>query len=241
MADSRTQAGTGSELGQRFAHHTSANGPLSGSVTESQVYRGVSRELVRPVFLEACQLRFKQPTLEDVIRHSATQLSYDIVLAMLEAALRLLPPDGTMDGTLLRRGKAADKARKAADAESSFVDRLLSMYRELLREEEQKERIRALMESGTVETVRSTPDVLFSRETSVCRTTCRWIEYKNTFGFCASPFFAAKNKKQFAKYASTFGPGMIVYKLGYEREHIQIGGVHCFREIEVVDRLRLLD
>ncbi|KAK5111166.1 hypothetical protein LTR85_012248 [Meristemomyces frigidus] len=197
--------------------------------------------MVKPVFLKACQLRFEKPTPEVVISHTKTRLSYDIVSAILEAALRLLPPDRTADGTLRRQEKAAKKAQRAADAEFAFVDLLLSVDKELLREEEQKEQIRALVERGTLEIVRSTPDVRFSRETSVCGITCRWLEYKNTFGFRSSPFVAAKDKKQFAKYASTFGPGMVVYKLGYERNHIQIEGVHCFREKEVVDWLRLLN
>lgn len=216
------------------ASNASVPSPQLAVVSASAPYNGVPRELVMKVFRIACQLRSQEPTPELIIAESRTNLHHEIVSAILEAALRLLPPDNTPDGIQLRRDKAAEKARKAEEAESGFIHCLRKLDPRLLCEAQLQEQIRAAQDAGTLDTVRLTPDALLSQTTLICGKLCAWVEYKNTFGFRSSPFVAGKNKAQYRKYALEFGPGMVVYKLGYENNHVQIEGVYCFREAEVV-------
>lgn len=204
-----------------------------------QPYDGVPRELVTPVFRAACKLRFSNPTPDAILARTHTSLGPDIVAAILEAALRLLPADDSDAGALLRQQRAADKAAKAAMAESALVDRLRRVDPELLCEQELKARLKAALDAGQTPSCRLTPDAMLSRPTVICGKECNWVEYKNTFGFRSSPYVAAKNKQQFARYASRLGPGMVVFKLGYETKHVEVDGVHCFREAEVLEWLEL--
>lgn len=202
-------------------------------------YDGVPRDVVAPVYNMAVRLRFSRPKPERIISKTKTQLDYDIVSAIIEAALRVLPPDNTPEGIASRRTRDAEKARHADAAEKTFVESVLEIDTSLLNQSQQLTRYKATVdETGLVDTVKVTPDILFSKPTNVCGVLCHWIEYKNTFGFRKSPFVAKKNKKQFQRYATALGSGMVVYKLGYETQHVQIDGVHCFREAEVMGWLQ---
>ncbi|KAK3617876.1 hypothetical protein LTR56_025008 [Elasticomyces elasticus] len=172
----------------------------------------------------ACRLRFEHPKPELVIAETGTSLGYDVVSAIIESALRLLPIDNTPEGIRKRQAKEIEKANKADDAESAFVVRLLEVDPQLLRESQQQTQIKAALEAGQHNVVRLTPDALLSRCVRICGRDCAWVEFKNTFGFRLSPFVAARNKKQFRKYASSLSPGMVVYKLGYEMDHVKIEG-----------------
>ena len=224
--------------------HTVAGGnehafPLNTIISKQPLYEGVPGTLVTPVFKMASRLRFSQPTPSTTIARTRTTLDHDIVSAIIEAALRLLPPENTREGIKLRQEKAADRARRAEDAESAFIEHLSRADTKLLRERELKERTQAALDAGQQDVVRLTPDALLSQPTLICGKVCAWVEYKHTFGFRTSPFVASKNKAQFRKYVSAFGPGMVVYKLGYETNHIHVEGVHCFREKEVLQWLEL--
>jgi hypothetical protein len=61
--------------------------------------------------------------------------------------------------------------------------------------------------------------------------------FKNYFGFRENPFVASKNKKHFQKYATQIWPGAVVYRLGFETDHVNIDGVMTFREREVLQNL----
>jgi len=208
------------------------------SLTGPKEYEGIPRNVVQSLYNKALQLRFTRPTPGSLIRATRTNLEAEVVSAILEGALRLLPRDVDLIEDALRLEKEREKARKANEAERAFVNRLLSLYHALLGEEEQRRRIRAIRDAGTQPSITSTPDVRFSKPTILCDKTCHWVEFKNNFGFRSNPFIAPKNKKQLSRYASELGPGMVVFKLGYESNHLQLSGVHCFREVEV---LRWLD
>jgi hypothetical protein len=45
-----------------------------------------------------------------------------------------------------------------------------------------------------------------------------------------TPFVGPSNKKQFRKYAIQLGFSAVVYRLGYETDHLDIEGVKAFRE-----------
>ncbi|TKA65111.1 hypothetical protein B0A55_12523 [Friedmanniomyces simplex] len=142
--------------------------------------------------------------VQQLDRQYSTYLCYRTVSAILEAALRLVPVDRGPEGTLQRQQKAAERARRAKDAELAFISLLISIDTKFLREDEQKERIVASIKAGDTDIIRVTPDVLFTQPTNVCGFTCHWIEYKDTFGFRGEPFVAARNKKQI-RNVITFG------------------------------------
>ncbi|KAK1807376.1 hypothetical protein LTR12_018275 [Friedmanniomyces endolithicus] len=193
-------------------------------------YKGVPKNKVDNVFRKACQLRFRHPTPDDIILATKTDLCYRTVSAILSP-----------EGTLQRQQKATERARRAKDAELAFINLLISIDTKFLREDEQKERIVASIKAGDIDIIRVTPDVLFTQPTNVCGFTCHWIEYKDTFGFRGDPFVAARNKKQLRKYATIFGTGMVVHKLGFECGRLQLEGVCCLREAEVVESRRRAD
>ena len=79
-----------------------------------------------------------------------------------------------------------------------------------------------------------TPDVLFDTPTMIFGHMCRWIGYKNTFGFKSSPYVHSKNKSQFQRYVTQLGEGAVVYKLGYECGPNTLPGVQICREAEAI-------
>jgi hypothetical protein len=85
--------------------------------------------------------------------------------------------------------------------------------------------------------LRSTPDIRFLEPILIDEHLCHWIECKTYFGFKSNPFIASKNKKQLKRYASEIGSGAVVYKLGFEIDHIVLAGIHSFREAEALHYL----
>ncbi|KAE8404960.1 hypothetical protein BDV37DRAFT_246188 [Aspergillus pseudonomiae] len=186
-------------------------------------YLGVPRDAVMPIFRMACRLRFIKPDVDTLLRHINTQLDHMIVAALIEAALRLLPPDNTPEG----KERMQKKMRDAQLAENSFTDQIRAMDYRFLTESEQKER-----------NLQPTPDIRFLKPVSIHGKLCHWLEYKNYFGFKANPFVAAKTRKQLRRYLSALGPGAVVYRLGFEIDHISIEGVQSFREAETLYSLK---
>jgi hypothetical protein len=190
--------------------------------------------MIKPVFQAACRIRFANPTVEDVVRLTRTSLAASIVSAILEGARRLLPPDNSPEGQDLRRAEMAKKALQAFEAETAFTVQLQKFQPLSMTEEQQKESIRIKSEAGLVNLVKATPDLLFLETTSLCGFRTNWIEYKNMFGFKSNPFVHAKIKKQLKRYTEIYGDGMVVFKLGYESEHLNIEGLRVMREAEVL-------
>lgn len=189
---------------------------------------------IKPVFSAACYLRHRNPAVSEIVQMTHTKLNMEVVAAILEGALRLLPPDNTPEGRQMRRQKEQEKAEHARKAEDDFVEQIRQFQPAMLDETEQKQQISAAQEAGNISIVRATPDVLFIRPTEINGIICHWIEYKNSFGFKQNPFVQQKIKKQCRTYASLFGPGIIVYKLGFEELLLNIEGVYTFREREVL-------
>ncbi|CDM38413.1 Zinc finger, C2H2 [Penicillium roqueforti FM164] len=189
-------------------------------------YTGVPRAAVTPVFKIACRLRFMKPDVNMLLRRIDTQLDTMVISALIEAALRLLPPDNSPNGRAEAEERMRQKRERALIQETSFIDRMRDLGYQFRTEREQKE-LR----------LSPTPDIRFLEPVSVNGHSCYWIEYKNYFGFKANPFITSKNKKQFRKYVSGLGPGAVVYKLGYEIEHIAMIGVETFREAEFLNNL----
>ncbi|KAJ5712952.1 uncharacterized protein N7483_010133 [Penicillium malachiteum] len=174
----------------------------------------------------ACHLRFENPDVNMLLSHIETQLDHMVISALIEAALRLLPPDDTPEGRLEAKERMQRKMERAHLQEVAFVDQVRKFGYQLLTESEQKNHH-----------LRSTPDIRFIQPVSINGQLCHWIEFKNSFGFKSNPFIAAKNKKQLQRYSSELGSGAVVYKLGFEIDHIVAPGIHSFREEEVLDFL----
>jgi hypothetical protein len=199
----------------------------------STQYRGIPSSQIKPVFKAACYSRFREPVAADIIRTTRTTLEPDIVAAILEGALRLLPVDTTPEGQQTRREKERAKAEHAQKAENDFVEQVRRLQPAMLDETQQKQRILAARESGSPLEIRATPDVLFHEPTEINGAVCHWIEYKNMFGFKQNPFVHSKIEQQCRRYASLFGTGIIVYRLGFEVRLLDVEGVHVMHERDV--------
>lgn len=201
---------------------------MIGAVIDDSVppYIGIPRDTVGPVFKMACRLRFAKPDVDMLLGRIDTQLDRMIVLALIEAALRLLPPDNTPEGRAEAKKKMQKKMEQARLHETAFIDQLRYFGYQFLTEREQKE-----------VQLHPTPDIRFLRPISIQGHLCHWLEYKSYFGFKANPFIASKNKKQLTKYTSELGSGAVVYKLGFEIDHILVAGLRSFREAEVLHSL----
>lgn len=213
-------------------------GPLNYCSRIGDGYTGISKSSIRPIFNAACRLKHSRPKVADIIELTGTALEPDIVSAITQAALRLPPMDNSPQGIKARRKRDAKITEQALGAEADFLEHFTVRGYRYLSERQQKELNKANqgLKSGFVQ--RSTPDILFVEPTVICGHPCHWIEYKNFFGFRSNPFVAARNRKQFQRYATAIGPGAVVYKLGYERDHINIKDVQCFRETEVLQELK---
>ncbi|KAM0714505.1 hypothetical protein Q7P37_009799 [Cladosporium fusiforme] len=179
-------------------------------------------------------VRYNGPTVQDIIRSTGTALDPEIVGAILEGALRLLPPDESPEGKIARKTKMATKAAQALAAETAFVAKMQGYQPRSSNEAEQREKIRHAIEAGWVDVVKLTPDILFSEVTPLCGFDCNWIEYKNMFGFKSNPFVHKKNKAQLRRYVAAFGKGIVVYRLGYESDHLVVDGLKVMREADLV-------
>ncbi|GAA3304362.1 hypothetical protein GCM10020218_103770 [Dactylosporangium vinaceum] len=186
-------------------------------------YTGIPRATVTPVFKMACRLRFMKPDVNMLLRCIDTQLDHRVISALIEAALRLLPPDNTIEGKAEAKQRVQKKMEQALLTEMSFIDQLRHFGYQFMTEREQKE-----------SQLNPTPDIRFIEPIIIHGHLCHWLEYKNYFGFKANPFIASKNKKQLKKYASELGSGAVVYKLGFEIDHIVATGICSFREAEVL-------
>jgi hypothetical protein len=196
-------------------------------------YHGIPSSQIKPVFKAACYSRFQEPVAADIIRTTRTTLEPDIVAAILEGALRLLPVDSTPEGQRIRREKEQAKAEHARKAENDFVEHVRRLQPAMLDETQQKQRILAAKESGSPLKLLATPDILFDEPTEINGAACHWIEYKNMFGFKQNPFVQQKIKQQCRRYASLFGAGIIIYRLGFEVRLLDIEGVRVMRERDV--------
>lgn len=218
-----------------FAQHLQ-NAPLHVDNWSSS-YDGVPSAQIKPVFRAACNLRFNNVDAHTIITITRTALNPDIVSAILEGALRLLPPDNTPEGKIARREKMAKKSREAATAEATFVSKIKLFQPDLVDEAQQRAAIELAIASGDRTITKSTPDILFNTPTPICGLQCRWLEYKNTFGFKANPYVHQSNKIQYRRYREVFGPGIVVYRLGYERQLLALPGVSLFREDVLLNSL----
>jgi hypothetical protein len=198
--------------------------PAEPNTTVAARYHGIPASQIKPVFKAACASRHAGPDVADIIEATRTTLPPAIVSAILDGALRLLPVDTSAEGKKVRREEQQARARRAQHAEDEFVAAVRRFQPAMLDEAQRRRRAASV----------ATPDVLFPGPTEFAGEMCRWVEYKDMFGFKANPFVQAKIREQCRRYASLFGPGMIVYRLGFETGLLGgIEGVHVAREREV--------
>lgn len=155
----------------------------------------------------------------------------DIIRSIIEAATRLVPSDNTVDGSKARRQRERERAERARRAEGNFVQSFRRGRLRFTTENEQKKR--AISQDRLLSV---TLDI-FTGPVVIDGHSCLWIEYKHYFGFRENPYVAASEKRQAQKYARQIGPGVMVYALGFEQEHLYIDSVKVIRETDVVQEL----
>ncbi|KAL2368806.1 hypothetical protein RJZ57_006811 [Blastomyces gilchristii] len=139
-----------------------------------------------------------------------------------------LPPlDNTPEGIQWRQEKQRMKEEQARLAETEFTNTIRNLGYVFQTEAEQKESM-----------ISPTPDVRFLDPIPISGHLCFWLEYKNYFGFKANPFIASQNKTQLKKYIAKIGPGGVVFRLGFETDHLNIKGVKAFHEEDLLQCLR---
>ena len=87
-------------------------------------YNGIPAAVIKPVFQAACQTRFANSTVKDLIRLTRAWLDSSIVSATLEGARRLLPPDNSPEGQNLRKVEMANKALQTLVVETNVIAQL---------------------------------------------------------------------------------------------------------------------
>jgi len=85
-------------------------------------YTRVPRTAVTPVFKMACRLRFMKPDVDMLLRCIDTQLDTGVILALIEATLRLLPPNNSPIGRAEAEERIRQKRERALIQETSFID-----------------------------------------------------------------------------------------------------------------------
>lgn len=76
---------------------------------------------------------------------------------------------------------------------------------------------------------------------SVSGKSCRWLKYKDYFGFPDHPFVAQSEKRRLRKYVQRHGPGAAVYALGFQSRYPNNDGVTVFRAADVLEALDIVD
>lgn len=82
-----------------------------------------------------------------------------------------------------------------------------------------------------------TPDILFPKPKMFFGKMCSWVDYKNALGFSFSPKSYLRERNHAENYSAVYGPGMFVYRHGYEEGLFDNEGVACAREAEVLQWL----
>lgn len=205
---------------------------------DSYGYSGIPTDLVKPVFEVACRLRSSKPGADAVIAISRSILPVDVIKAIIKAALRVLPIDSSPEGRCLRLEAERLSRARAADAEDAFIQGISRSGIRYFTENDQKRSMMAEIESEKRTHFGPTPDVLLATPILISGNMCHWIEYKNDFGFRKSPFVTSSSRKQFQKYVDNIGPGLVVYKLGFEQGFLNMPGVKFLREAEAISELR---
>lgn len=201
-------------------------------------YSGVPVHKIKIVFKAACALRHRNPQTEDIVRTTGSGVDREVVSAIIEGALRLLPPDRSGEGEFLRREKEAIRAAHANAAEHAFVQAIKEYYQGGMRDEyQQKKDIRQAVDNGVENIIKLTPDIMFDTPAEFNGKQICWMEFKNTFGFRKNPFIHKNHIKQVKRYRDALGPGVIVYGLGYEQNLFHIEGVGCYREADVLSAI----
>ena len=192
-------------------------------------YNGIQVSQIRPVFQAACRLRFTNPQPDHTIAITRTRLEIEVVSAIIAGAVRLVPRSKNPAERATQIQKQRARSEKAAQAEQAFVERMRIYQPRLMDEQAQK---------NAFDRPSMTPDILFLTPTVVKDVLCRWIEYKDSFGFQADPYVFKKTRKQVRSYVMRYGSGMIVYMLGFQVDLLSIEGVTCLREAEVLSWIR---
>ncbi|KAH9207892.1 hypothetical protein DL95DRAFT_481916, partial [Leptodontidium sp. 2 PMI_412] len=102
-------------------------------------YLGIPRSVINPVCTTSVRLRFSEPTVNDILNRTKTELDEAIVAALIVAALRLLPIENTPQGIALRKEQQCIKAARSQRSADTFCEELSRLGHVFLREAQQGE------------------------------------------------------------------------------------------------------
>jgi hypothetical protein len=195
-------------------------------------YNGISPSLIKPVYKLAVQLRRKSPSVEDIVLATGTSLEGPIITALLNAAERLNSLSESREDAQRRTERQQQRSQQAQRAEEAFVECFSRQGFRFSTEVQQRQQAELLGQRAI-----QTPDMRFTSPVMVCGLECGWLEFKDYFGFPDNPFVSPSEKKQLKKYVRTFGPGAVVYSLGFQSDYPMIEGVRAFRAQEVLQSI----
>ncbi|THW74355.1 hypothetical protein D6D17_10606 [Aureobasidium pullulans] len=239
MTQNATSRNTTPRLGKTQVTSQSMTQNKNENTEQSKDYGndGIPSDLVTPVFNIACRLRSPDLTAETVLIASKSRLHLSIVGAITRAALRVLPIDNSTEGYLKRIERERSSAARAIENQDAFTECVaqakIKFYTEIERRKIMDEKVDAKGRPGRG----PTPDLLLHSPVLIRGHLCRWIEYKNDFGLRKSPFVTPSSKRQFKRYSDAIGPGLVVYKFGFEQGFLEIAGVKITSEVDAVEEL----
>ncbi|KAK5203329.1 hypothetical protein LTR41_010972 [Exophiala xenobiotica] len=204
----------------------------STKTDKEKEYNGISPYLITPVFKIALRLRRKHPSVQDIVLASGTNLETPIVSALLSAAERLNSLSESREDAQWRAEQQRQRSQQAQRAEDAFIDHFCRQGFDFATEVQQRQQAELLGQRAS-----QTPDMRFTSPVMIRGGLCNWLEFKDYFGFPDNPFVSSIEKKQLKKYVLAFGPGAVVYSLGFQSNHPNIEDVRAFKAQEVVQSI----
>ncbi|KAK5188878.1 hypothetical protein LTR72_010985 [Exophiala xenobiotica] len=204
----------------------------STEIDKGTKYNGISPSLITPVYELAVRLRRKRPSVENIMSATGTSLETTIVTALINAAERLDSLSESREDAQRRAERQQQRSQQAQQAEDAFIEHFSRQGFDFVGEGQQRQRA-VLLEQRAIQT----PDMRFTSPVKICGLPCNWLEFNDYFGFPDHPFVSSSEKKQLKKYVLAFGPGAVVYSLGFQSNYPNIKDVSVFRAWEVLQSI----
>ena len=163
---------------------------------------------------------------------TGTSLEIAIVTALVKAAERLNSLSESREDAQRRAERQRQRSQLAQLAEDAFIENFSRQGFAFATEVQQRQQSK-LLGQHTIQT----PDMRFAYPVMICDLPCNWLEFKDYFGFADNPFVSSSEKKQLKKYILAFGPGAVVYSLGFQSNYPNIEDVRVFRAREVLQSI----
>lgn len=101
---------------------------------------------------------------------------------------------------------------KSQNFEVDIIDHFIELDIPLMTEEELKKQQREKYGREI-----STPDIVFDKPIYINDQSVKWLDCKNYYGSILNEFLIKKNQQQVDKYNAKWGPGALLFSLGFNR------------------------